>query len=86
MKIRYYQDMHGRWRLAGFLLAMVSVFILSDARWFFNPTIQSVGWGAAAISGSIWVYIAAFDKDLSRTGMEDLYFCMAARGVINWMG
>ena len=48
MKIRYYQKLDkGRW--LGFLLAMVSVYILSSA----NISTQWVGWTLSCISCSL---------------------------------
>ena len=59
MKIRYYHVAKNRWW--GFAIAMVSIFILSDARWFYNNIAQVIGWSFASISCGFWVYIGMKD-------------------------
>ena len=81
MKIRYYQKIdHGRW--LGFILAMISIFILSGA----DVTTQWIGWAIACCSCSIWIYMGIKDKDTPRTLMEVMYFLLGLRAVWNWMG
>ena len=82
MKIRYYHVAKNRWW--GFAIAMVSIFILSDARWFYNNVAQVIGWSFASISCGFWVYIGMKDKDIPRTLMELVYFVLAIRAVFNW--
>ena len=83
MKIRYYRKLgHNRWW--GFSIAMASIFILSDARWFYNNVAQMIGWGLASISCGFWVFIGMKDKDIPRTLMELMYFVLAIRAVMNW--
>ena len=84
MKIRYYRKLgHNRWW--GFSIAMASIFILSDARWFYNSIAQMLGWGLASISCGFWVFIGMKDKDIPRTLMELMYFVLALRAVFNWL-
>ena len=83
MKIRYYHVAKNRWW--GFAIAMASIFILSDARWFYNSIAQMIGWGLASISCGFWVYIGMKDKDIPRTLMELVYFILAVRAVFNWL-
>ena len=82
MKIRYYRVGKNRWW--GFAIAMASIFILSDARWFYNNVAQMMGWSLASISCGFWVYIGMKDKDIPRTLMELMYFVLAIRAVMNW--
>ena len=81
MKIRYYSDIDG-WRWLGFILAMISAFLLSSG----NPNIQWMGWGIACFSCSIWIYMGYKDKDIPRALMELMYLLLAVRGVWNWLG
>jgi len=83
MKIRYYHVAKNRWW--GFAIAMASIFILSDARWFYNSIAQMIGWSLASISCGFWVYIGMKDKDIPRTLMELMYFILAVRAVYNWL-
>jgi len=83
MKIRYYHVAKNRWW--GFVVAMASIFILSDARWFYNNIAQVLGWSLASISCGFWVYIGIKDKDIPRTLMELVYFVLALRAVFNWL-
>jgi hypothetical protein len=83
MKIRYYHVAKNRWW--GFAIAMASIFILSDARWFYNSIAQVIGWSFASISCGFWVYIGMKDKDIPRTLMELMYFVLALRAVYNWL-
>lgn len=80
MKIRYYSDIDG-WRWLGFILAMISAFLLSSG----NPSIQWMGWGIACFSCSIWIYMGYKDKDIPRALMELMYLLLAIRGVYNWL-
>ena len=80
MKIRYYQKID-QWRWVGFVLAMVSVFILSGA----NVATQWIGWAIACGSCSIWIYMGIKDRDTPRTLMEVMYFLLGLRAVWNWM-
>ena len=80
MKIRYYHKIDG-WRWLGFILAMVSAFILSGGQ----PTLQWVGWSVAVISCSIWIYMGYKDKDIPRALMEVMYLLLALRGIWNWI-
>ena len=80
MKIRYYSNLTGvRW--LGFILAMISVFILSNA----NVDTQWIGWAVGCVSCSIWVYMGLKDKDIPRTLMELCYLLLAMRAVFNWL-
>ena len=80
MKIRYYQKLNkGRW--LGFILAMVSVYILSSA----NISTQWTGWTLSCISCGLWVYFGIKDNDLPRTLMELVYLILSMRAVFNWL-
>jgi hypothetical protein len=80
MKIRYYQKLNkGRW--LGFILAMVSVYILSSA----NILTQWIGWTLSCISCGLWVYFGIKDNDLPRTLMELAYLILSMRAVFNWL-
>ena len=81
MKIRFYKNLKG-WRWIGFLLAMVSAFLLSGG----NPSVQWVGWMIACVSCSIWIYMGLKDMDTPRALMELFYLLLAIRGVWNWLG
>ena len=81
MKIRFYNNLKG-WRWIGFVLAMVSAFLLSGG----NPSVQWIGWMVACISCSIWIYMGFKDKDTPRALMEIFYLLLAIRGVYNWLG
>ena len=79
MKIRFYEKLAG-FRWLGFILAMISAFILSSG----NEELQWLGWGVALFSCSIWIYMGYKDKDIPRALMELMYLCLAIRGVWNW--
>ena len=80
MKIRYYQNLNGiRW--LGFILAMISVFILSGAK----IETQWIGWAVGCVSCFIWVAIGIRDKDIPRTLMEFCYLLLGLRAVWNWL-
>ena len=81
MKIRYYRNIDG-WRWLGFILAMISAFLLSGG----NPNIQWMGWSVALVSCSIWIWMGIKDKDTPRALMELMYLLLAMRGVVNWLG
>lgn len=79
MKIRFYKNLDGiRW--LGFILAMVSAFILSGG----SQSDQWIGWSIALFSCSIWVYMGYKDKDIPRALMELMYLGLAIRGIWNW--
>ncbi len=80
MKIRYYQNING-WRWLGFILAMISAFLLSGG----NPSVQWIGWAVATISCSMWIYFGVKDGDTPRALMEGMYLLLAVRGVYNWV-
>lgn len=80
MKIRFYNNLKG-WRWLGFLLAMISAFLLSGG----NPSVQWLGWSVACVSCSIWVYMGLKDMDTPRALMELFYLLLAIRGVWNWL-
>ena len=80
MKIRFYNNLKG-WRWIGFVLAMVSAFLLSGG----NPNVQWLGWAVACVSCSIWIYMGFKDKDIPRALMEIFYLLLAIRGVYNWL-
>lgn len=80
MKIRYYQKIDG-WRWLGFVLAMISVFILSSA----NISTQWIGWTLSCVSCSLWVYFGVKDKDIPRALMELVYLLLSMRAVFNWL-
>jgi|TARA_B100001094_G_scaffold107069_1_gene103075 hypothetical protein len=80
MKIRYYQNING-WRWLGFILAMISAFLLSGG----NPNVQWIGWAVATVSCSMWIYFGVKDGDTPRALMEGMYLLLAVRGVYNWV-
>jgi len=80
MKIRFYNNLKG-WRWLGFVLAMVSAFLLSGG----NPAVQWIGWTVACVSCAIWIYMGIKDKDTPRALMELFYLLLAIRGVWNWL-
>ena len=80
MKIRYYQKIDG-WRWLGFVCAMISAFILSNA----DVNRQWLGWGIATLSCSIWIYMGIKDKDIPRALMELMYLLLAIRAIWNWL-
>jgi len=80
MKIRYYQNING-WRWLGFILAMISAFLLSGG----NPSVQWIGWAVATVSCSMWIYFGVKDGDTPRALMEGMYLLLAVRGVYNWV-
>lgn len=80
MKIRYYHKIDG-WRWLGFILAMVSAFILSGG----DPSLQWTGWVVATISCTIWIWMGVKDKDTPRALMELFYLLLAIRGIYNWL-
>jgi len=80
MKIRYYKDLNkGRW--IGFLVAILSAYILSSA----VIATQWVGWTLACVSCAMWVYFGWKDKDYPRMLMEVFYLILAIRAVLNWL-
>ena len=80
MKIRYYQKIDG-WRWLGFVCAMISAFILSNA----DVNTQWLGWGIATLSCSIWIYMGIKDKDIPRALMELMYLLLAISAIWNWL-
>lgn len=80
MKIRYYKGING-YRWLGFLLAMISVSILSSA----NIATQWVGWSFSVIACTMWVYFGVKDKDWPRALMELMYLVLSMRAVYNWL-
>jgi hypothetical protein len=80
MKIRYYQNING-WRWLGFILAMISAFLLSGG----NPSVQWIGWAVATVSCSMWIYFGVKDGDTPRALMEGMYLLLAIRGIYNWV-
>jgi|TARA_B100001093_G_scaffold513829_1_gene586547 hypothetical protein len=80
MKIRYYQNING-WRWLGFILAMISAFLLSGG----NPNVQWIGWAVATVSCSMWIYFGVKDGDTPRALMEGMYLLLAVRGIYNWV-
>ena len=80
MKIRYYKDIDG-WRWLGFLLAMLSAFLLSGG----EPAVQWIGWAVACVSCTIWIYMGIKDRDTPRALMELFYLLLAVRGIWNWL-
>ena len=80
MKIRYYQQIDG-WRWTGFILALISAFLLSGG----EEKMQWLGWAIACISCSIWIYMGYKDKDVPRALMELFYLLLAIRGIYNWI-
>ncbi len=80
MKIRYYKNIDG-WSWLGFILAMVSAFLLSSGQ----SEIQWIGWAVACFSCSIWIRMGMKDKDTPRALMELMYLLLAIRGVWNWL-
>ena len=80
MKIRYYQNING-WRWLGFILAMISAFLLSGG----NPNVHWIGWAVATVSCSMWIYFGVKDGDTPRALMEGMYLLLAVRGIYNWV-
>ena len=80
MKIRYYQKIDG-WRGIGFLCAMISAFVLSNA----DVSTQWLGWAIATMSCSIWIYMGIKDKDIPRALMELMYLILSIRAIWNWV-
>ena len=80
MKIRYYKNINN-WRWIGFVLAMLSVTILSSA----NISTQWVGWSLSVVSCIMWVYFGLKDKDWPRALMELMYLVLSMRAVFNWI-
>ena len=80
MKIRYYKQIDS-WRWTGFILAMISAFLLSGG----DTKMQWLGWSIACISCSIWIYMGYKDKDTPRALMELFYLLLAIRGIYNWI-
>tara|TARA_R110000803_G_scaffold30857_2_gene69246 strand:- start:2437 stop:2682 length:246 start_codon:yes stop_codon:yes gene_type:complete len=80
MKIRYYHNING-WRWLGFILAMISAFLLSGG----NPEVQWIGWAVATVSCTMWVYFGIKDRDTPRALMEGMYLLLAIRGIYNWV-
>lgn len=79
MKIRYYRKLDS-WRWIGFLLAMISAFVLSSG----NPHLQWIGWAVACGSCIIWIYMGYKDRDVPRSLMEIMYLLLALRGIYEW--
>jgi len=80
VKIRYYEKIDG-WRWIGFVLAMISAFILSGG----ESTNQAIGWTIACVSCVIWIYMGWKDRDVPRALMELMYLFLAIRGIWNWI-
>ena len=80
MRIRYYKQIDG-WRWTGFILAMISAFLLSGG----DTKMQWLGWSIACVSCSIWIYMGYKDKDTPRALMELFYLLLAIRGIYNWI-
>ena len=80
MKIRYYKQIDS-WRWTGFILAMISDFLLSGG----DTKMQWLGWSIACVSCSIWIYMGYKDKDTPRALMELFYLLLAIRGIYNWI-
>jgi|TARA_B100000959_G_scaffold211557_1_gene222386 hypothetical protein len=80
MKIRFYKRLDGmRW--LGFVLAMISAFILSNA----NPGSQWLGWTIATASCVIWIHMGIKDRDAPRALMEFMFLLLALRAIYNWL-
>ncbi len=69
----------GRW--LGFLLAIISVWVLSSA----VIATQWMGWTLASLSCIIWVWYGYKDKDYPRMLMELFYLILAMRAIWNWI-
>jgi membrane protein implicated in regulation of membrane protease activity len=67
-------------RWFGFILAMVSAFLLSGG----NPDVQWMGWAVGTVSSAMWVYFGFKDSDTPRALMEVMYLLLAMRGIYNW--
>ncbi len=80
MKIRFYQNLNG-YRWTGFILAIVGVYILSNA----NIATQWVGWLLSTVSCGMWVYFGYKDRDMPRTLMELMYLILSLRAIYNWI-
>lgn len=68
------------WRWIGFLLAMISAFILSSG----SISLQWIGWAVACASCVIWIYMGYKDRDVPRSLMEVMYLLLALRGIYEW--
>ena len=80
MKIKSFKNING-WRWIGFLLAMISVSILSNA----NISTQWVGWSFSVIACVMWIYFGLKDKDWPRALMEFMYLVLSMRATYNWL-
>tara|TARA_B100000941_G_scaffold252438_1_gene199539 strand:- start:595 stop:846 length:252 start_codon:yes stop_codon:yes gene_type:complete len=80
MKIRYYKNIDG-WRWSGFIIAIISTFILSNA----DVNTQWIGWALACVSTLIWTYFGWKDRDTPRALMEVMYLLLSMRALYNWM-
>ena len=80
MKIKSFRNING-WRWIGFLLAMISVFILSNA----NISTQWVGWSFSVIACVMWIYFGLKDRDWPRALMEFMYLVLSMRATYNWL-
>ena len=80
MKIRFYRLASEPIRWLGFVLAMMSVYFLT------NGVVEMlwIGWGLSTFSCMLLVYVGLKDGDLSRTAMEIIYLVLAIRGIIVW--
>ena len=74
--------MSNKARWLGFILAGVSVFILSSA----NISTQWVGWSLSVVACVMLVYFGYKDKDWPRMLMETMYMVLSLRAVFNWLG
>jgi|TARA_Y100000590_G_scaffold3668_1_gene4849 drug/metabolite transporter (DMT)-like permease len=67
-------------RWLGFTLAIIGVYILSNAQ----PDTQWIGWSITSMSCAIWVLKGIEDRDIPRTLMELMYVILAIRAIFNW--
>ena len=60
------------WRWFGFILAVIGAYILGNAQ----VLSQWMGWTICSISCLIWIFMGIKDRDIPRTLMEVMYFCL----------
>ena len=76
-----YRLMRSNFRWLGFILAFISILILSST----NINFQWVGWSLASAGTLIWIYASHQDKDLPRKCMEVMYLVLSLYAGYNWI-
>ena len=75
-----YRLTRSNFRWLGFILAFVSILILSST----NVDLQWIGWSLASTGTLIWIYASHQDKDLPRKCMEVMYLLLSLYAAYNW--